>query len=62
GKIAEDFFKAFEARLQARFAPPVPAGAAAPASVVTRPPQPAGTLGWALAGIVIVVTAYFVLR
>ena len=61
-KIADDFFKAFEARLQARQAPatgrptePVPA-------VPVRPPEPAGTLGWALAAIVVLVTLYFVLR
>ena len=60
-KIADDFFKAFEARLQARQAPPAavaPAGAVAP----VRPPEPAGALGWALAAIVVLVTLYFVLR
>ena len=63
-KIADDFFKAFEARLQARQAP-----AAAPAvpselaaGVPARPAEPAGTLGWALAAIVVLVTLYFVLR
>ena len=75
-KIADDFFKAFEARLQAQQAP---AAAAAPTAAATagsasdaasdlvsvrpaRPPEPSGTLGWALAAIVVLVTLYFVLR
>ena len=75
-KIADDFFKAFEARLQAQQAP---AAAAAPTAAATagsapdaasdlvsvrpaRPPEPPGTLGWALAAIVVLVTLYFVLR
>ena len=57
-KIAEDFFARFEAELQSRR--PVPAAAAAAPTV--RPREPAGSLGWALAAIVIIVTAYFVLR
>src|SRR5690242_6265084 len=76
-KLADDFFKAFEARLQAQAAPaaiaaPVAAAAAArPAPAAAsdlvpvrpaRPPEPAGTLGWALAAIVVLVTLYFVLR
>ena len=69
-KIAEDFFKAFEARLQARQAPvPIPTAtsvSAAASDLVsvrpTRPPEPPGTLGWALAAIVVLVTLYFVLR
>jgi len=72
-KIADDFFKAFEARLQA-LAAPAPAPAVATAGPVptavsdlvsarpARPPEPAGTLGWALAAIVVLVTLYFVLR
>ena len=61
GKITDDFFKAFEAQLQAL----VPAGAgAASASVVAaaRPREPAGALGWALAAIVVLATAFLILR
>ena len=70
-KIADDFFKAFEARLQARQAPvatptATPLSAAASDDLVSarpaRPPEPPGTLGWALAAIVVLVTLYFVLR
>jgi carbon monoxide dehydrogenase subunit G len=57
GKITDDFFKAFEAHLQAQFAP---AGAPAPAPV--RVAEPAGTLGWILAAIVILATLFFMLR
>ena len=58
-KIAEDFFRAFEATLQAR----APAGAAAaPVVVVPRVREPAGTIGWVLAAIVVAVTLYFVTR
>ena len=61
GKIAEDFFRAFEARLQALHAP-VGAVPAQPAVAVARVPEPAGTLAWALSAIVVLVTVYFVLR
>ena len=61
-KIADDFFKAFEARLQARQAPAPAARSEPTVAVPVRPPEPAGTLGWALAGIVVLVTLYFVLR
>jgi len=58
GKITEDFFKAFEAQLQAR----APAGAA-PAPVVAAPArEPAGTLGWVLVAIVLAATAYLITR
>ncbi len=58
-KIAEDFFRAFEAALQAR----VPAGAAtAPVVVAPRVREPAGALGWVLAAIVVAATLYIVLR
>ena len=60
-KIAEDFFRAFEARLQALQAP-AGATAARPAVAVARVPEPAGTLAWALSAIVVLVTVYFVLR
>jgi len=59
-KITDDFFKAFEAHLQARLAP---AGAAAvPAASPLRVAEPAGTLGWVLAAIVLLATLYFILR
>jgi carbon monoxide dehydrogenase subunit G len=75
-KIADDFFKAFEARLQAQAAPaeiaaPAEAAMARPVSGAdsdlvsvrpARPLEPPGTLGWALAAIVVLVTLYFVLR
>ena len=58
-KIAEDFFRAFEATLQAR----APAGAtAAPVVVAPRVREPAGTIGWVLAAIVVAVTLFLVLR
>ena len=61
GKITDDFFKAFEAQLQAR----VPAGAgisSAPVVAVARAREPAGTLGWALAAIVVAATLYLITR
>ena len=61
GKITDDFFKAFEAQLQAK----VPVDASAPVIATTAPPrlaQPAGTLGWVLAAIVVAVTLYLILR
>ena len=61
-KIAEDFFKAFEARLQALQAPVAASAPAATAVAVERVPEPAGTLAWALSAIVVLVTVYFVLR
>jgi hypothetical protein len=66
-KITDDFFKAFEAQLQAR----VPAGAtAAPATpAASAPPrahvrvrEPAGTLGWVLAAVVVLATVVLVMR
>ena len=57
GKIAEDFFKAFEARLTV-----VPAGAVPP---IVAPPavrRPAGALGWGLAALVVLAVIYFVTR
>jgi len=58
-KITDDFFKAFEAQLQAK----LPAGAVpASAAVVTRAPERAGTIGWVLAAAVVVVAAFFILR
>ena len=61
GKITDDFFKAFEAQLQALV--PADAGAAsAPVVVAARPREPAGALGWALAAIVVLATAFLILR
>ena len=59
GKLTDDFFKAFEAQLQARLAP---ADAAAPLPVPAQPREPAGTLGWVLAAIVMLVTLYLILH
>jgi carbon monoxide dehydrogenase subunit G len=59
-KITEDFFKAFEALLQAR--QPVPEGAVVATAVPARPREPAGTLGWVLAAIVVLATLYALLR
>jgi carbon monoxide dehydrogenase subunit G len=58
GKITDDFFKAFEAQLQAR----VPGAAAAPVVAAAREPVPAGALGWALAAIVAAATLFLILR
>lgn len=63
GKIAEDFFKAFEAKLTERY--PAPAAAAsAPAPVVA---EPAGggrnaTLWWVIGAVVVLAAAYFLSR
>ena len=59
-KITEDFFKAFEAQLQAK----VPVDDSALIVAAARPPlpQPAGTLGWILIAIVIIAALYFLTR
>jgi uncharacterized protein len=62
GKITDDFFKAFEAQLQAR----APAGIA-PAATGASPPlrrerEPAGTIGWVLAAIVVLATLFLIFR
>jgi len=59
-KITDDFFKAFGAQLAARTAPAAAPGV--PAVVPPRPPEPAGTIGWVLAAIVVLVTLFFMLR
>ena len=61
GKITDDFFKAFEAHLQAQLAPAGGVPAAQPSAPV-RVAQPAGTLGWVLAALVVLATLYFVSR
>src|ERR1019366_3195561 len=58
GKITDDFFKAFEASLQARQAAIEGVPVAAPA----RMREPAGMLGWVLAAIVALAAIYFILR
>ena len=60
GKITDDFFKAFEAHLQAQVAPAGAPGVPVPAPV--RVAEPAGTLGWVLAAIVVLATLFFLLR
>jgi carbon monoxide dehydrogenase subunit G len=60
-KITEDFFKAFEANLQARRAP-VDGVVRVPVPLPARVRQPAGALGWALAAIVALATIYLILR
>jgi hypothetical protein len=57
-KITDDFFRAFEAQLQARVAGP--AGVLPPTAPRER--VPAGTLGWVLAAIVVAVTIFFITR
>ena len=58
GKITEDFFKAFEAHLQAD----------ADAAVALQPPGPAPvdrsvvTLGWLIAAVVVLAVVYFAIR
>ena len=60
GKITDDFFKAFEAQLQAKA--PAGAVAAAPRPATARPAEPAGALGWVLAALVVLATLYVTLR
>jgi carbon monoxide dehydrogenase subunit G len=62
GKITEDFFKAFEAHLQA--AVPVPAGAAegAPVPIIAAPAPAAGgsnRLMWIIGALVVLAVLYF---
>jgi carbon monoxide dehydrogenase subunit G len=61
GKITDDFFKAFEAQLQARV-PPGAGMSAAPVVTASRPREPAGGLGWALAAIVVAATLFLITR
>jgi hypothetical protein len=60
-KIAEDFFKAFEAQVQAQVAPAAAAEApAVPAAAAA--PFPTPWIRWALALIIVAVLLYFLLR
>ena len=63
GKITEDFFKAFEAYLQAASAPATAAGAEA-AVALPAASAPAGTskLWWWIAAVVVLAIIYFVIR
>jgi len=60
GKITDDFFKAFEAQLQARV--PATAGMSSSPVAAARPREPAGMLGWVLAAIVVVATLFLITR
>ena len=59
-KITDDFFKAFEAQLQARA--PMSPTALPTVAEAALPRQPTGTLGWVLAGLVVLATLYVVFR
>ncbi len=59
-KITEDFFRAFEAQLQAKAPAATARGSALPLAVRAR--EPAGTLGWVLAAIVVAVTLLLIAR
>jgi len=60
-KITDDFFKAFEAQLQARV-PVAPGSAPVAAPAAPRQRAPVTTLDWVLAAIVLAVTAFLILR
>ncbi len=63
-KITEDFFKAFEAHLQAG-APPVVGDAAAPAAALPAAPADDGSmtkLWWLIGGVVVLAAVYFLIR
>ena len=65
GKITDDFFRAFEANLQARVPVPAPASAiAAGESPIAMPVvrHPVGTLGWVLVLLIAAAWAYFAYR
>ena len=60
GKITEDFFKAFEAHLQA--GAPAVAGAVATVPVVAEPDGGIAKLWWLIGALVVLAIAYFVIR
>ena len=64
GKIADDFFKAFEAHLLATT--PQPAAEAAPATPAAAPPAPAAarshTLWWVAAAVAVALVVYLIKR
>ncbi len=63
-KITEDFFKAFEAHLQAG-APPVQGEAAVPATTLPAAPGADGgttKLWWLIGGVIVLAAVYFLIR
>ncbi len=63
GKITEDFFKAFEAHLQAASAPATAAGGeAAVALPAASGPAGTGQLWWLVGAVVVAAIIYFVIR
>ena len=62
GKITDDFFKAFEAQLQARAPAGVAGAAGAPTTTLAHEPEPAGTIGWVLVAIVVLATLFLMFR
>ena len=64
GKITEDFFKAFEANLQATSAPVADGAEAAEAVAAATKAEPAGTgkLWWYIGAIVVLAAIYFATR
>ncbi len=64
GKITEDFFKAFEAHLQAGAAPAGSAeGASAPVVVASADPDGSMTkLAWLIGAVIVLAIVYFVIR
>lgn len=63
-KITDDFFKAFEANLQALASAQAAdtTSAARSAAQAARVREPAGPLGWALSAVVIVITIFLIAR
>ena len=62
GKITEDFFKAFEAHLQAASAPVAEGAAAAGPATVVAEPTSTGKLWWYIGAIVVLAALYFAIR
>ena len=64
GKITEDFFKAFEAHIQATTAPQAVVTDAGDIAVVADPAAAAsfGKLGWLIGAVVVLAIVYFVIR
>ncbi len=60
-KITEDFFKAFEAHLQARAAP-AEGGAVAPVVVAAEPDAGLSKLWWLIGAVVVLAIVYFMIR
>jgi uncharacterized protein len=65
GKLTEDFFKAFEAHLQASAAPADPATGAPVMPARLAPAEPGsgiGKLAWLVGAVVVLAIVYFVIR